>query len=73
MLLLSPRRKRTFIGVHVTKTFNCNEQCKIILTKANQTLGILSRAKTGEEFFILPVSEASLSIVRQYGGQVVLS
>ena len=48
-----------------------------ILTKANQKFGVLKRTcillliLIGDEFFILPWSEASSSIARQYGGHVV--
>ena len=44
----------------VNKSFNFNEQCEILLTKANQKCGILKRTchfvtcKIGEEFFISP-------------------
>ena len=48
------------LGVHINKSFTFNEQCEILLTKANQKFGILSvlvilsRVKIGEEFFISP-------------------
>ena len=31
------------LGVHINKSFNFNEYCEKILTKANQQLGILKR------------------------------
>ena len=41
--LLSYADSETDLGVHVNKNFNFNEQCEIILTKANQKFGILKR------------------------------
>ena len=32
------------LGVHINKSFNFNEQCEIVLIKANQKFGILKRA-----------------------------
>ena len=58
--LLSYADSEKDLGVYVNKSFNCNEQCEILLTKSNQKFGILkrtchlSRVKIGEEFFILP-------------------
>ena len=60
--------------VHVNKSFNFNEHCENILTKANQKFGVLAillLILIGDEFFILPWSEAGSSIARQYGGHVV--
>ena len=31
------------LGMHINKSFNFNEQCEILLTKANQKFGILKR------------------------------
>ena len=42
------------LGVHANKSFNFNEQCEILLTKANKKFVILSHVKIGEEFFIFP-------------------
>ena len=33
------------LGVHVNKSFNFNEQCEMLLTKANQKFGILSQTR----------------------------
>ena len=41
--LLSCADSEKDLGVHVNKNFNFNEQCEIILTKANQKFGILKR------------------------------
>ena len=41
--LLSYADSETDLGVHVNKNFNFNEQCEIILTKANKKFGILKR------------------------------
>ena len=58
--LLSYADSEKDLGVHVNKSFNFNEQCEILLTKANQKFGILKRTchfvtcKIGEEFFFWP-------------------
>ena len=36
--------EKDFKGELVNKSFNFNEQCEILLTKANQKFGILKRA-----------------------------
>ena len=41
--LLSYADNEKDLGVLVNKSFNFNEQCEILLTKANQTFGILKR------------------------------
>ena len=80
--LLSSAESEKDLGVLVNKSFYFNEKCEILLTKTNQKFGILkrtcllvilSRVKIGVEFFVSPQSRASLSIARQYGGQVVSS
>ena len=38
--LLSYAGSEKNLGVHINKSFNFNEQCEILLTKANQKLGI---------------------------------
>ena len=63
--------------MHVNKSFGFNEHCEIIITKANQQFDVLKRTchflliLIGDEIFILPKSEASLSIARHYDGHVV--
>ena len=58
--LLSYADSEKDLGVLVNKSFNFNEQCEILLTKANQKFAILKRTchfvtcKIGEEFFISP-------------------
>ena len=58
--LLSYADSEKDLGLLVNKSFNFNEQCEILLTKANQNFGFLKRTchfvtcKIGEEFFILP-------------------
>ena len=39
--LLSYADSEKDLGVHINKSFNFNEQCEILLTKANQKFGIL--------------------------------
>ena len=41
--LLSYADSERDLGVHVNKSFNFNEHCEKLLTKANQQLGILKR------------------------------
>ena len=41
--LLSYADSEKDVGVHINKGFNSNEQCEILLTKANQKFGILKR------------------------------
>ena len=40
--LLSYADSKRDLGVHVNKSFNFNEHCDKLLTKANQKLGILN-------------------------------
>ena len=41
--LLSYADSEKVLGVHINKSFTFNEQCEILLTKANQKFGILKR------------------------------
>ena len=43
--LLSYTDSEKDLGVHLNKSFNFNEQCEILLTKANQKFGILKRIR----------------------------
>ena len=42
--LLSYADSEKDLGVHINKSFTFNEQCEILLTKANQKFGILKRS-----------------------------